>query len=193
MQNVKEDPRVIRTRNLVIDAFLALIKEKDFHSISVRDITEHAMINRSTFYNHFPDKYKLLEKIVNQMMLNRGFEKITHVSKLDKDTFRLLVYSFCDLVEELKQTFGRNYSTVVMIMETELKDKLIEVISTFFKSDDSDQNILVATMLVSSIYSASCSWINGNKKVSREAFFQSILPFLMGSISQLTILKKSVV
>lgn len=181
------DIRVLRTKNLIIESFLALVKEKDFDSITVKDITERATINRATFYSHFPDKYILLEQIINQMMLSKGFEQVLRYSEINEETFQLLVYSVCDLVQELKQAFGRNYNTIVIVTEKELRDKLIDLISTFFKSKDIEYNKMIATMLVSSIYSASCAWINGNNKIPRETFFKSILPFLMGSISQLTI------
>ncbi|WP_197091400.1 TetR family transcriptional regulator [Paenibacillus algorifonticola] len=35
--------------------------ERDFESITVKDITEIATMNRATFYAHYEDKYMLLE------------------------------------------------------------------------------------------------------------------------------------
>lgn len=56
------DPRVKRTRQALLQAFVALLEEKqNFHSISVQDIAERATVNRATFYDHFEDKYALLE------------------------------------------------------------------------------------------------------------------------------------
>lgn len=185
MNSLQEDPRVLRTRSLIIDAFCGLVKEKDFNSISVKDITERAAINRATFYRHFPDKYILLEKILNQLMENKGLDRIKERAELNEEIFRLLINSFCHLVEELKQTFGRNYQTVIMLMESELQDTLIGIMSSFIKLDNIEQNQIIATMLVTSIYSAACSWISGNQTISREAFFETILPFLMGAVSRL--------
>ncbi|MFF2876506.1 TetR/AcrR family transcriptional regulator [Gottfriedia sp. NPDC057991] len=54
-----EDPRIIRTRNLIIDAFTELISEKDLDHIYVKDITNRANINRATFYRHFANKEEL--------------------------------------------------------------------------------------------------------------------------------------
>lgn len=56
------DPRFVRTRRLIMDAFLLLSTKKDFKNISIKDITSEATINRATFYYHFMDKYDLLEK-----------------------------------------------------------------------------------------------------------------------------------
>ncbi len=52
-----------RTRALIEGAFLELIKEKPYTKISVREITERADINRSTFYLHYLDIYDLLDQI----------------------------------------------------------------------------------------------------------------------------------
>ena len=54
--NEKLDPRVKRTRGLILQAFGEILAEKGFHSLSVQDITEKAGINRATFYAHFEDK-----------------------------------------------------------------------------------------------------------------------------------------
>lgn len=43
-----EDPRVIRTRELIQQAFAEFISKKDFNDMTVSDITRHAKINRVT-------------------------------------------------------------------------------------------------------------------------------------------------
>src|ERR1043165_5952074 len=61
-----EDLRVRRTRKLLQQAFIELTVEKGFAALTVRDITERAMVNRSTFYRHYLDKYDLLEQYMNE-------------------------------------------------------------------------------------------------------------------------------
>lgn len=50
------------------ETLLALLIEKDFSKISVRDLTEVAGINRGTFYLHFADKYELVEKMEQDVL-----------------------------------------------------------------------------------------------------------------------------
>src|SRR6266700_8161509 len=64
---VIEDLRVRRTRKLLQQAFIELTVEKGFAALTVRDITERAMVNRSTFYRHYLDKYDLLEQYMNEI------------------------------------------------------------------------------------------------------------------------------
>ena len=50
------DPRVQRTRQLLLEAFMALVQEKrNIHSISIQVIARRATVNRATFYAHFED------------------------------------------------------------------------------------------------------------------------------------------
>jgi AcrR family transcriptional regulator len=58
------DPRIRRTRQLLQDALERLLSEKDFEKISVQDVAEAATLNRATFYDHYPDKFALLECLV---------------------------------------------------------------------------------------------------------------------------------
>ncbi len=59
--NEQEDPRVRRTRQLLLQALEELLTEKGFRRLTVQDIAERAGLNRVTFYGHFSDKYALLE------------------------------------------------------------------------------------------------------------------------------------
>jgi|HigsolmetaAR202D_1030399.scaffolds.fasta_scaffold30876_2 AcrR family transcriptional regulator len=69
MQNSpeSEDLRIKRTRKLIQEAFIELTVEKGFAALTVRDITKRAMINRSTFYRHYLDKYDLLDKFIAEV------------------------------------------------------------------------------------------------------------------------------
>lgn len=57
------DLRIIKTESSLKNALCNLVKEKDFEKISVKDICEAARINRITFYDHYKDKYDLLNDI----------------------------------------------------------------------------------------------------------------------------------
>ncbi len=58
------DPRIRRTRVLLQQALGKLLETKEFDKISVQDIAEAATLNRATFYDHYTDKFALLECMV---------------------------------------------------------------------------------------------------------------------------------
>lgn len=63
----KEDLRVQRTRKLLQQALIELTVEMGFAVVKVRDITKRAMVNRSTFYRHYLDKYDLLNQYMDDV------------------------------------------------------------------------------------------------------------------------------
>ncbi len=58
-----ENRSVRHTKRQIYEAMVELLKRKDVRSITVRELTELADINRSTFYLHYRDVYDLLEQM----------------------------------------------------------------------------------------------------------------------------------
>lgn len=63
----KVDRRVTRTRRLLHQALMELIRRKSYESITIQDLLDEADIGRSTFYAHYAGKDELLR---------RGFEQL---------------------------------------------------------------------------------------------------------------------
>lgn len=64
----KLDPRVIRTRSVLRDALMSLIREMGYDTITVQHITDRARLNRATFYLHYRDKQDLLVHIIKDVL-----------------------------------------------------------------------------------------------------------------------------
>nr|WP_081415217.1 TetR-like C-terminal domain-containing protein [Ectobacillus panaciterrae] len=62
------DPRILRTRQLIKDAFVELLEEMDLQKITVNRLAERATINRVTFYLHYRDIPDMLEKMADDMI-----------------------------------------------------------------------------------------------------------------------------
>lgn len=62
------DPRILRTRQLLKDAFIELLGEMDVEKITVNRLAERAMINRVTFYLHYRDIPDLMDKMSEEML-----------------------------------------------------------------------------------------------------------------------------
>ena len=55
----RPDRRILRTRDKLGDALIALMQEKDFDDITVQNVLDRAGVGRSTFYVHYRDKNDL--------------------------------------------------------------------------------------------------------------------------------------
>lgn len=77
----KPDRRVQRTRELLQQALIALIRERGYDAVTIQDIAERANVGRTTFYLHYTSKDDLFlhchDAILNQFQLNPS----THLSR----------------------------------------------------------------------------------------------------------------
>lgn len=68
MGEKKEYRSAVRSRRLIRQAFMELLKEKSLEKITVTDIVKLADINRSTFYAHYPDVMGVIEEIQEEIV-----------------------------------------------------------------------------------------------------------------------------
>jgi AcrR family transcriptional regulator len=55
------DPRILRSRRMLMEALAKLLMKKELEDISIQEIADEATLNRGTFYLHYPDKNALLQ------------------------------------------------------------------------------------------------------------------------------------
>ena len=63
-----DDRRARRSRKLLKESLLELMKQKTFSDISVRDLTDAADMNRATFYLHYSDTSELLQSVEEDLL-----------------------------------------------------------------------------------------------------------------------------
>src|ERR1700733_8220986 len=59
------DPRILRSRRMLMEALGRLLNKKEFDDISIQEIADEATLNRATFYLHYPDKNALLQAMTD--------------------------------------------------------------------------------------------------------------------------------
>jgi len=66
----KSDLRVTKTRRNIQDTLIRLLSQKDFESITVQNILDEALINRTTFYKYYQDKYNLADIMIEDLLMD---------------------------------------------------------------------------------------------------------------------------
>jgi len=117
------DPRVVRTRRLLQDAFASLIQEKDFESITVRDIAERATVNRATFYAHFVDKFEMLEARLMESFMTIINRRISGHEVLNEETIQSIFLGVCEFHKGLSTMCKRRNTSLVPVFEIQIKEK----------------------------------------------------------------------
>jgi AcrR family transcriptional regulator len=67
MSNKDEDPRVIRTKALIVDALVSLMQENPYKKVKIQDIAKRAKLARQTFYLHYQTKDDVLLEYINDV------------------------------------------------------------------------------------------------------------------------------
>ena len=96
------DPRIRRTRQLLQQALGKLLETKDFEKISVQDIAEAATLNRATFYDHYPDKFALLECVVASRFHELLTERKVSFDGTCAWALRAMALGVCDFLTQMQ-------------------------------------------------------------------------------------------
>lgn len=78
------DLRVLKTKKNIREAFLELRKNRSLDDIKVNALCEKAMVNKTTFYNHYQDIYELSEELEAEV-LDDFFVSFTNIDKMLTD------------------------------------------------------------------------------------------------------------
>lgn len=170
----KNDLRVIKTKNILFNTLLELMKEKQFEEIKVSDICSHALINRSTFYSHYNDKYELLEEYINTLKdsLIEELSKNKNINNT-RQYYIELIKLFFNHIDEKRNIYisaminNRNSITMDIIYDVlnhevtkrlndiEFKNKTIpvEIISKFY---------------LGAVFNVGIEWLKNENKYSKE-------------------------
>ena len=178
MAQLKSDPRVIRTRKLIMDSFIKLSEEKEFKDITVKDITTEAMINRATFYYHFEDIYDLLEKALSEVLLiNLNYDNFEH-ERLTEETFEVIFEAITDFQQSLSNRCHRGYEeTISRIIREQLEIIFYKMLLAQNAVEEDEALRITAVMLSWGIYGASVEWKRSGK-VSPKEFIKAAVPFI---------------
>lgn len=173
------DPRIRRTRQMLFQSFHALLGEKAFDLITVQDITEHSTLNRATFYDHFTDKYALLEAMIAERFRNYIATRLGDPPPVACDKrLRALILAACDFLSEIAAGCKRNQRQFEPIVESQVKAIIREFLMPALLRHGVAQPDLQATMMSWAIAGAALEWSKTPepRPVTPEVLAESILP-----------------
>lgn len=193
----KKDLRVRRTQKMIIDAFFKLVNEKGYHAVTVQDIANEAMINRTTFYAHFKDKQNLFEYVFD-------FAVNVCISVLDSDNF---VQDNCIRIKYIESLLTRGYIDIyenkqffLTVMESNtnelLRKRLAKILSEKYsnifaklKITENDIEVPIDFIIeyITSIFICTLHWwITSNTDMTANHLAQLVIKLV--SNSHLTVL-----
>ncbi len=142
----------IRSRRMIREAYMELLKEKDLSKITVTDIITRADLNRATFYAHYPDVRGVTEEIENEIIekmleVLKEFQftnffrnpaplllKASRYLEEDADFYRILVRANGSeiFMEKLKKVFADHMLNDSDIPESVRQSQMVELRVCYF-------------------------------------------------------------
>jgi len=177
----REDPRVKRTRELIVRAFGELIMEKGHRGLTVQEIAERATVNRATFYDHFRDQYELLDYFISEAFRKELQRRLPEKSGLDEQSLKALVLATCDFLSELETGCRHSDRQFKPLIEAQVPGELYELLLGWIeaapqKANDRPADPGVTASVVSwAIFGAGVRWSRDGAAESEERFADRVV------------------
>lgn len=157
---MKEDLRVIKTKDNIKKNMLHLLKKNAFKDITMSMLVDECRINKTTFYRHYSDKYDLIEKISKDYIslfskASSNFENGINAHNID-----CLIQFFDDNKDEL--LILESKILPINIFEDMHTIMTLDLCTYFKKSINQDDLIKLYASLISNNILTTIKWYHKN-------------------------------
>jgi len=176
IDTVALDPRIRRTRRSLQDALEKLLSEKDFDEISVHDISETATLNRATFYDHYTDKFALLECLVAARFCQLLEERNIRFDGC-QGAVRTMAIGVCTYLAEMPRANINSQSGSGQHLETAIVAVMRNMILEGIKANPGRRQVsseLLASTVAWAIFGAAKEWLRTPNRVSVDRIASAI-------------------
>lgn len=153
MAKNSDDRRARRSRRLLKESLLVLMKRKAFSQISVRDVTDEADMNRGTFYLHYTGTVELLQSLEADLLQELEALIDAHLQEtVDRGSVRPLLEPLLDFVVERQETWAvlldeDDASGISQGLQRLIRKKGAGVVETWFHPQNSQLGDYLLTFL----------------------------------------------
>ena len=161
------DPRILRSRRMLMEALASLLLKREFEDISVQEIADEATLNRATFYLHYTDKNALLQAMTESRF--RDLIKRRAIAFTDcNGALRAIALGVCDYLAE-------NTGCPTQLSRMALEGSIIPIVEDMFKEGLAHHGMapgedasLPATTAAWAVFGAARRWFQSPNRVPAE-------------------------
>lgn len=161
---------------------MELMAERSFQAITVQDLTSRAMVNRSTFYDHFVDKYALLESALTEIFRGTLAAQLPGAERYATEHLEGLIVVMCDFFGHLHGHCKTADEQNVALFESQVMRLVKETLRGWLQESgvgDLDLAVAVASW---AIYGAASHFTESKQAGSVAAFAAAVAPRIEASL-----------
>ncbi len=182
-----QDPRVLRTRQLIREAFSELLRSKGFDAISIKDIAQNATINRATFYAHYEDKYALLDETIEQAFHGMIPEEVMLSREFTFEICEQLILMTHSYIVDFYQICRMDSKSIAKLVDEKIKKMLEQTIESIFLKEENYQlpayDIkIISAMTSSAIYGGAYRWFTDGENDRPDLLVKIVRPYVMNAL-----------
>lgn len=191
MLNHSDDRRARRSRKLLKQGLLELMREKRFSEISVRDITERMDLNRGTFYLHYPNTSALLRSMEEDMLTEAQSLIDAHLPETVADgSLRPVFEPVLNYVVDKREICTTLFASDEASGFTDRLQQLIyrngvEIIRAWFHPQSEEQLAYVLTFITYGLIGLLKEWFDRDMVLSQEELIQMASQLVRGATERL--------
>ena len=157
---MKEDLRVIKTKDNIKNSMLHLLKKYEFKDITMSMLVDECRINKTTFYRHYSDKYDLIEKISKDYISLFSKASSNFENGINEHNIDCLIQFFDDNKDEL--LILESKILPINIFEEMLTIMTLDLCTYFKKYINQDDLIKLYASLISNNILTTIKWYHQN-------------------------------
>lgn len=184
MKNEKQDLRIIKTKKVLYMALVDLMREKTFEEIKVSEICARALVNRSTFYAHYEDKYEFLVDFLDTFKDSLTSYLDTNDNNLNtKEYYMEMLKLLLTHIEDKKNIYS---AIMVNNRNGVMMDIISDVVNKDIKKRVQESGLnkgtipvdIVAKFYIGAITNVGIEWITDNKYSKEDIlnYLEKLLP-----------------
>ena len=178
-----EDLRIVKTIEGIKAAFQALICEKDYEKITVKELCDRARINKKTFYHY----YETLDALLAEMQLELSGGFLARVAgyqlpeELDKVNREFFLFSAEQGEFYEKITIHSAYRSIRDDMISDVNDSGWAHSAKYQKLSSFEKHLLM-DFINSTTLSAYREWVSGGKELPLDEVIETVNRLEMGGV-----------
>ncbi|SRR6266700_2035228 len=199
----REDRRIQRTRQMLQQAFVDVMREKGkaltsireiekcFAATSIQEITMRANVNRGTFYLHFTDKYMLADAVAREQFHQQLANVLPPELHWDRRTLRLLTQAVLNILEKKYRHQHQPSHVLAPMVEQAIHEELTALLLTWLKEARYGERQrhepleTIASIVSWAIFGTAIQWSQEETTVSSEEMADVISQVIMEGVARL--------